>query len=311
MPQYRIILNPIAGKGNAGKSLPVLKRILDGLGLDYDIIQTEYPWHAAELTEEAVMAGVETVVSVGGDGTLNEILNGLMLAKTKLKGSANLGVICNGRGNDFAFSMGIPTTMVEACKALAQKHKKKIDVGRVVSELYPEGRYFGNGIGIGFDAMVGFIAAELPLKGPAGYLAGVIKTMSIYSPAPVMEIEANGEVFSQGTLMTSIMNGRRMGGAFMMTPHSKPDDGLFDVCIASEMNKLKIMTMVPRFISGTQAGDSHIRYLRTDKINVKAIKGTIPAHADGETLCTTGLEISAELLSQQIDLIIRPTDQTK
>jgi diacylglycerol kinase (ATP) len=311
MPQFRIILNPTAGKGTAGKALPKIKAALDSYQLDYDIIQTEHPWHAAELAEKAVAEGVETVVSAGGDGTFNEVLNGLMLAKRNKIGTASLGIICIGRGNDFAFSMGIPTTLEESILALSREFKRRIDVGFVISELYPEGRYFGNGIGIGFDAMVGFIAAELPLQGTAGYLAGVIKTMMIYSPAPVMEVTADDEVFSQPTLMTSVMNGRRMGGAFMMAPNSKPDDGLFDLCIASEMNKLKIVSMVPRFINGTQAGDRLIRNLRARKVTIRALKGSLPAHADGETLCTHGKEITAELFHQQIDLIYLPAEEKK
>jgi YegS/Rv2252/BmrU family lipid kinase len=311
MPQFRIILNPTAGKGTAAKSLAQLNATLDKYKLDYDLVQTEYPWHAAELAEKAAGEGIETVVSAGGDGTFNEVLNGLMMAKKNKIGYPSLGIICIGRGNDFAFSMGIPTTLEAGCMALSREFKRRIDVGRVTSELYPEGRYFGNGIGIGFDAMVGFIAAELPLKGAAGYLAGVLKTMMIYSPAPVMEIVADDEVFAQPTLMASVMNGRRMGGAFMMAPTSRPDDGFFDLCIASEMTKLKILQMVPRFIGGTQAGDSHIRNLHAHKVIVRALKGTLPAHADGETLCTHGKEITAECLHQQIDLIYLPAEEKK
>ena len=311
MPQFRIILNPTARKGAAGRALPELKACLDKYHLDYDIEQTESPWHAAKLAEKAAVEGVETVVSAGGDGTFNEVLNGLMIAKQNKLGFPSLGVISIGRGNDFAFSMGIPTTIEASCLALSREFKRRIDVGRVTSELYPEGRFFGNGIGIGFDAMVGLIAAELPLQGTAGYLVGVLKTMMIYSPAPVMEITADDEVFAQSTLMASVMNGRRMGGAFMMAPNSHPDDGLFDLCIASAMNKLKIVQMVPRFISGTQAGDSHIRNLRARKITVNALKGTLPAHADGETLCTIGKKITAECLHQQIDLIYLPAEEKK
>jgi len=311
MPQFRVILNPTAGKGAAGKALPNIIAALDQHQLDYDIIQTEHPWHAADLARKAVAEGVETVVAAGGDGTFNEVLNGLMLAKMNNIGTASLGVICIGRGNDFAFSMGIPTTIESSVLALSREFKRRIDVGFVTSELYPEGRYFGNGIGIGFDAMVGFVAAELPLQGTAAYLAGVIKTMMIYSPFPVMEITADDEIFSQPALMVSVMNGRRMGGAFMMAPNSKPDDGLFDLCIAGGMSKPKIVSMVPRFIGGTQAGDRTIRTLRARKVIVRALKGTLPAHADGETLCTHGKEITAELLHQQIDLIYLPAEEKK
>lgn len=311
MPQIRVILNPTAGRGHAGKMLPQLISTLNSLQLDYEICQTCYPWHAAELAEEAILNKIETVVSAGGDGTFNEVLNGLMLSKLNQLGSANLGVICVGRGNDFAFSMGIPTTLLGGCQALQRGFKRRIDVGRVTSELYPEGRFFGNGIGIGFDAMVGFFASEMPFGDFGDYLAGAIKTMIVYSPVPIMEISMDDEVITQPSLMVSIMNGRRMGGSFMMAPKSRPDDGLFDLCLASEAGKIKILQMLPRFIKGTQEGDSMIRFLQSRKVTVKALRGTLPAHADGETLCTHGKEITAEILHHQIDLIYLPEEERK
>ncbi|MCE1252570.1 MAG: diacylglycerol kinase family lipid kinase [Anaerolineae bacterium] len=311
MPQIRVIVNPTAGKGHAAKLIPQLKSNLNLHHLDYEICQTEYPWHAARLAEEAILAGTETVVSAGGDGTFNEVLNGIMISKTNGLGSARLGVICIGRGNDFAYSMGIPTGIDEGCLALAQGQTRRIDIGRVTSDLYPEGRYFGNGIGIGFDAMVGFLASEMPYGGMFAYLAGALKAMMIYSPAPVMEVTLDDEVVTQPGLMVSIMNGRRMGGAFMMTPQSQSDDALFDVCIAGAAGRLKILQMIPRFIQGTQAGDPMIKLTRTRKVSVRAIQGSLPAHADGETLCTAGKEIKAEILPQQIDLIYLPKEEKK
>lgn len=311
MPQIRVIVNPIAGKGRAAQLIPQLKSNLDQLKLDYEICQTDYPWHAAELAEEAILNKVETVVAAGGDGTFNEVLNGLMLSKSNGLGSAKLGVICIGRGNDFAFSMGIPTDIENACLALAQGTTRCIDIGRVVSELYPEGRFFGNGIGVGFDAMVGFLAAEMPYSGVFAYLAGALKTMMIYSPAPVMEISTDDEVITQATLMASIMNGRRMGGAFMMAPQSHPDDGLFDLCLAGAAGRLKILQLIPRFIQGNQAGDPLIKFIHSKKVTVRAIQGSLPAHADGETLCTAGKEIKVEILPQQIDLIYLPKEENK
>lgn len=308
MTRYKIILNPTAGKGAAGRSIDLVKTCLEEHHIEYDLVLTEYAWHAAELTEKAIIEGYDVVVAVGGDGTLNEVLNGIMLSRQNGIGDAALGMIPIGRGNDFAFGMGIPIEVSESVKVLAGGFRRKIDVGWVTSELYPEGRFIGNGIGIGYDAMVGFINAKQKLGGFPGYLVAALRTMYIYQPAPVMEIEmsTNGAVLktiTQPSLMVSIMNGRRMGGGFMMTPDSLSDDGLFNLCIVHDMNKPSIIALIPRFFSGTQAVHPAVQTGQAEKITVRALQGTLPAHGDGETLCVEGKEISIKIIPQAIELV--------
>ena len=211
--KFKIIVNPAAGKGVAGKSIPNIEEELKRFQIDYEIVLTEHPWHAALLAKNTIQEGFTKIAAVGGDGTCNEVLNGIMLAQNEGIGTATLGVIPIGRGNDFAFSMGIPTELSTSIETLSKGFSKKIDVGFVRGELYPEGRYFGNGVGIGFDAMVGFIAAELNLSGFLAYLVSALKTMKIYKPAPTIRLEMDGqETTEYSYLMVSIMNGRRMGG---------------------------------------------------------------------------------------------------
>ena len=109
MPKYKIIINPVSGKGTGKDHIPGIEQVLKELGLDYDLVTTERVGHAIELTREAVAAGYDVVVAGGGDGTCNEVINGLMRAKAAGLGTAAMGVISIGRGNDFAFSMGLPT----------------------------------------------------------------------------------------------------------------------------------------------------------------------------------------------------------
>ena len=149
MHKYCLIVNPLAGKGSALKAIPEIESLLNGLGLDYDIILTEYPGHAIQLAKDAGSNGYQTVVAVGGDGTANEVINGLMQDVEAGNLSANLAVLPVGRGNDFAFGMGVPQDLEEACKALAEAKTRKIDIGLVKGGDYPDGRYFGNGVGLG------------------------------------------------------------------------------------------------------------------------------------------------------------------
>ena len=304
--RYRLVVNPTAGGGMASRVVPTIERMLREHGVTFDLVFTERPWHAAELARKAVQDGVDVVVAVGGDGTSNEVLNGLMRAKEAGVGTAALGVLCVGRGNDFAFGAGVPHALDEGCAALAADHRRTIDIGRVDGESLPEGRFFGNGIGIGFDAVVGFEAAKLKrLRGFLGYFVAALKTIFLYYRAPLTRIEYEGQTIEQKSLMVSVMNGRRLGGGFMMAPDARIDDGRFDLCIASQVSRLGILALIPRFMKGTQANRPSIKTWQTAQITVTALDGVLPAHADGETLCIEGKRLTMEVLPRRIEVLCR------
>lgn len=301
MKRYKIIVNPISGRGGGEQSIPRIEQLLTEHQLDYELVRTGQPWHAADLAREAAESGFDCVVAAGGDGTANEVINGLMWAG---KEGVYMGVLSVGRGNDFAYSMGVPAGLAEGCQALAQGKARRIDVGRVTGGLYPQGRYFGNGVGIGFDAVVGFEALKMKrLHGFASYLVAALKTLLFYYQAPRVRIAFDGQTLQESALMVSIMNGRRMGGGFMMAPESESDDGMFDLCVAREVSRPAILGLIVRFTQGSQASHPAISFHRTRRLEVTALQGVLPAHADGETLCTEGQELVLELLPRQIDLI--------
>jgi len=305
LKRYRLIVNPAAGGGLAEQNVPHIERALTAEGLAFDVVRTAYPRHAIELTEDAVRDGVAVVVAVGGDGTMNEVLNGLMHAKQEGIGDSALGVLCVGRGNDFAFGVGVSQDIDSACRDLARDVRRTIDVGCVTGGLFPEGRFFGNGVGIGFDAVVGFEAKKLKrLRGFAGYLVAALKTIFLYFQAPLVQLCIDGEEHELRTLMISVMNGRRMGGGFMMAPSSSPDDALFDLCVAQEVGKAGIFALIARFMKGTQATHPAILTRRAREVLATAKEGSLPAHADGETLCTEGEELSLRILPAQIQVVV-------
>lgn len=304
MSRYRIIVNPTSGRGAGLAAVPQIKQYLDEQGWSYEICLTERPWHAAELAQEAVAAGCDVVVGAGGDGTANEIINGLMWAQKAGRGSAALGMLAVGRGNDFAFSMHIPAGLDAGCQTLAEDHREKIDIGWVSGGDYPQGRYFGNGIGVGFDAVVGFEALKMTrLTGFPSYLVATLKTLFLYYRAPLVQIVHDQDSLTLPALMVSIMNGRRMGGGFMMAPDSSNADGLLDLCIVRQVSRGRILTLIPHFLKGTQGSQEPITTLRARRVEVTAVEGILPAHADGETLCTQGDRLAVELLPAQLELI--------
>ena len=305
MTQYQIILNPIAGRGSGERAYPLIESRLRTLGLDFVMRRTECPGHAIDLAEQTALDGCDVVVSVGGDGTANEVLNGLARARLNGGGTAAMGVISVGRGNDFAYGAGAPRELEAACQALLSGQRRWIDVGFVQGGDYPQGRYFGNGVGIGFDAVVGFEALKLKrLHGFPSYIVAALKTIFLYFHAPTLRIEFGDQAITQPSLLVSVMNGRRMGGGFLMAPEGLMDDGLFDLCIAGQVSRPAVFGLIPRFMQGSQAGHPAIRTARTDKLTVTAVKGSIPAHADGETLCTAGQRLDLKILPGLLEFII-------
>src|SRR4030065_953907 len=177
-----------------------------------------------------------------------------MVAKDEGSGESTFGVISVGEGNYVAFGVGVPPGLEAGCRVLAQGHTRTIDVGRVAGGVYPEWRYFGNGVGIGFDAGVGFEALKLKrLHGFLAYLVAALKTIFLYYRAPLVEIDFVGQILKQPALMVSIMNGRRMGGGFMMAPKADTNDGLFDLCIARQVGRARVLSLIPPLPTGDQA----------------------------------------------------------
>jgi YegS/Rv2252/BmrU family lipid kinase len=305
MTRHLIIVNPVSGRGAGERSLPRLRELLGGEGLDYELVRTERPMHAVELARAAAAGGVDVVVAAGGDGTANEVINGLLSAQNAgVHSSPAMGVLCVGRGNDFAFGAGIPKDLEEGCRALAVGIRKKIDVGLVRGGLFPDGRYFGNGVGVGFDAVVGFEALKMKrLHGFASYIVAALKTIFLYYRAPLVRIEYDGTSETVPALMVSVMNGRRMGGGFMMAPAGQTADGLFDLCLARQVSRMGILGLIPRFMKGTQGTHPAIKAARARSIRVTALEGVLPAHADGETLCIDGKELSLEILPARLEVI--------
>jgi diacylglycerol kinase (ATP) len=304
LPRSLLIVNPISGRGFAGRSLPSMEQELKKYQIEYKLALTERPWHAAELAEQGAREGYETVMVASGDGTANEVLNGLMRARLAGFDKTAMGQIAVGTGNDFAYGMGIPSGVEACCKVLAENHRRRMDVGIVKGGDYPEGRYFGNGVGIGFDAATGFVAARIRwTRGLLLYLIAAIETIFIYYKAPSVKLVYDDNEMTISPLMLSIMNGRRMGGGFFFAPNGDPGDGSLDLCIARSASQLRIFGLIPYFMKGTQATQKEVTMTRAHTVKVTALDGTLPVHCDGETVCFEGKELSVELFPAQIEFI--------
>jgi len=303
---YKVIANPAAGDGAGSQAIPKIQRILTGLGLNFDLVISEHPGHGIDLARKAVLDGSDVIVVVGGDGTANEAINGMMAAEKAGAAPVALGMIGAGRGNDFADTMGVPSDLEVACQYLAADRRHKIDIGQVFGGNYPQGRYFGNCVGVGFDAIATIEADKLPrLGGFLSFLIAVLKTMIFYNKAPVSTVHYDGKVLTQPSLMISITNGRRLGGGFIMAPDARPDDGRFNLCIAHETSRLRIIRLIPHFLRGTQAGQKEITTGSASQITITSVAGPLPAQVDGEILSIDGRRLEIELLPRRLEIIGR------
>jgi YegS/Rv2252/BmrU family lipid kinase len=271
-----------------------VRRCLEAEGIDFDLVRTKGPWHAARLAEQAVKDGFETVVAAGGDGTVNEIINGLLAASQGGTGP-KIGVIPAGSGSDFASGIGLPTDLQEACRHIARGQNKTIDIGRVtVAGQKP--RYFGNVVGVGFDGAVLIETLKMKrLRGLTLYLLAVLKTIFLNFEAPMTTVAYDGQEMVLPAMLVSVTNGPREGGGFVIAPEARPDDGLFDVCIARDVDRLTILRLLPHFLKGTHVDLDPITMVQAQQVTISSPEGLI-AHVDGEVLCTDAPWIRCEIL---------------
>lgn len=295
--RFFIIVNPAANRGAALQSWRQAQAVLDRAGAHYELVSTDRPGHAARLAEQAAMAGWPAVVAVGGDGTINEVVNGLMRAAGSGP-TIPLGIIGLGSGNDFLRSLDLPRQQPAAgAQRLLAARRRLVDVGCVGE------RYFTNGVGVGFDARVAIEAQRVQrLRGMAIYLWALLKALRFHRTPPVRVVLDGEEVASRRLTLVSVTNGGCYGGGFWICPDAQLDDGLFDVCVADELTVLNILGFVPRVMRGTHVGRPGVHMYRARQVHLSSPE-PLPVHADGEILTDAAHELRFELLPGRLTVL--------
>lgn len=309
-PTILIILNPTAAKGKARKAIPSIQRIFSSFSSPdtFEIVLTDHAWHAAELAEQAAIEGVRIIVAAGGDGTIQEVVNGLMAARHILPAYSSLpvlGVIPIGRGNDFAFVAGIPRNLQDACELIVMGGRNSFDIAKVMGGDVPEGRFFTNGVGIGFEPMVNHLASKFKrLSGVPSYMVALIKILRRYPKALPMDLVINGVPRKIMSQQVSICNGKRMGGSFLLGPDADIHDGALNLCyIDGPVSGLKILHLVMLFFQGKQSQDAKVRMELIHDIAIMADSPGIVCHADGEMISLGTDQVSIRLYPGALEMI--------
>lgn len=267
--KYMLIVNPEAGSGKTMKVLPQIENILRTKKVKYEFHFTQEPMHATELVKE-IGNQFDVLVSVGGDGTINEVINGVPDFKLPF------GMIPIGTGNDFARSCSIPYDSIEEAVQILLNHDvKNIDVGEV------KGRKFVNVLGMGFEGQVNWNARKIQfIKGTLRYILGIGYTLFAYKKIP-MKLTLDGKIFDDDIYLVSIGNGWNVGGGLQLTPTAKLDDGVFDVCYVKDISKWRIISNFSKLTKGTINELEEIEIFQAKHVKVESTVN-IPFHFDGE-----------------------------
>ncbi len=283
----KLILNPNADMGNAWKLASDLRPIVDEFG-GADWAGTVYPTHAIDLAKQAATEGYELVIAAGGDGTVHEIINGLMQLPQEKR--PRFGVVPLGSGNDFAHAIGIDKPPSEALRQVLTGKPRRIDIGLIEDDL---GRreYWDNTLGIGFDATVTIRTHTLPIiRGFLMYFTAVIQTIALNHEAPRMQIKTDQEAWEDEIMMMVVCNGPREGGGFLVAPDAIVDDGLFHYATICKVSRPMMLRLVPEVMNGTHGRFEQIRMGTLRQMEVQA-DAPLRIHIDGEIFAGFGRDV--------------------
>jgi len=305
--KIKLILNPMADMGRAWNAARDLRSIVNASQDKISWSGTVYPGHAIELARQAGEEGVDLVVALGGDGTVHEVVNGLMQVEAARRPA--MGIVPVGSGNDFAYANNIPVNPKEAMALIIQKSKTQpIDLGLMTDE---KGRqeYIGNVLGIGFDTLVTIRSHKLPVvQGFLMYFIAVLQTILANSSAVKMKIESDGRTWEKEIFMLVLANGPREGGGFITTPNSKPDDGILEYMIADKVSRLIQFRLLPEFIKGTQEKFKEIEIGEFKKLSLTA-DAPLYIHIDSEIYTNFGSNLrglSVEVVPNALQVVKSP-----
>jgi diacylglycerol kinase (ATP) len=294
MKRIKVILNPYANRWRAGSRVDEVRAALAAADLQPDIIQTEKPREAIALAETAVTEGYDAVIAAGGDGTLNEVANGLLRAAGEYP-TMPFGVMPIGTANDFSDMVGLPRDLNAAAQIIAAGQMRQIDAGRV------NDYFFINNCAVAMEPMITIENIRMKrLSGELRYVVALVKGL-IKLKAWQMQVRWDDGGHDGPAYLLSVCNGPRTGG-FYMAPDAAVDDGLFDFVFAPEVPKLTVLTILVKLFRKTHIFHPQVVYGRTRHIHITSSPGT-PIHADGEIIAEAATQIEYQILPGKLTLL--------
>ena len=298
MSSTLLIINPAAGHGRGARLAGQATADVRLSWPEAEVVRTTEPGNGTTIARRAAEAAVETILVLGGDGTMHEVANGILQAEVPSRPA--IAALPVGTGNDFARLTGTQGLgLAPALAALEPRRQRYIDVGRAWDE------YFINSLGV---ALAGEVACRVNrmerLGGLSAYLLGVLQTMWSYTPMHLTVVSDEGEVLSEECLALEVGNGSTSGGGFRLNPDARPDDGMLDFCFIRPLGKLDLLTKLPRAIRGRHVGLSQVTMGRSSRLTIRAKDQPLRAHFDGEYRSPGSREITIVTVAKALPVLV-------
>lgn len=286
-PEAVLIINPTAGRGKAGRSEDAIRTLLGERGAGWQWQHTEKSGDAQRMAHAAAQAGVQRIIAVGGDGTLHEVVNGV------LGTGASVGLIPFGTGNDFARGIGLHGSLERACAAVVGGVTRPMDVGVIEGEGTNGLKHFLVLSGTGFDARTAQTvnAGIRFLSGPLAYVWGAVQTLRKFSPFALTLTLDDEPARKLSCMFVSFANVETTGGGMKIAPGARPDDSCLDICLVGAVSKLTLLYQLTQVFSGSHVKHPAVTLLRARTIRVEADPPQ-PLLIDGEVCGTTPATVS-------------------
>ena len=308
--KWLVIVNPKASVGKCEKDWPQIKQLLVNEGIEFDSVLTEYPQHAIEIVRNAIVEkGYRKFIAVGGDGTNNEVINGIFTQDQVPSNEITMAALPIGTGNDWQRTFDIPLEYDKVIKIIKAGHTFAHDIGKLT--YYNDGdsktRFFLNAAGTGLDEMVCHSTNEMKQKGKGGtvrYLISLVKCILTYKVTRVQLTVDDELVFDDNILSLSLGNCRFNGGGMMMMPHAVPNDGLFDITVIKKVSIFKFAANVKNLYDGSFIEKiNEVQTFRGRKVRIVSIPPhSLKVETEGENLKNSPFDF--EMLPKAINTIV-------
>jgi len=294
--RVRLIFNAQAHRGHAWETASALRAIAAQYP-EAEWAPTEYPSHATE-------QGYDAVAAIGGDGTANEVINGLMRFPPERR--PGLALVPTGSGNDFSCAVGISPDSAAAMHRVFTGSPRWIDLGQV-TDGSGRTQYSGNALGIGFDANMTFHSYRITyLHGFSIYLWAVIQTIILNHNAPRMSLTIDGQRTDEEALLLTFCNGRREGGGFVVAPDAVPDDGLLHYTLVRKVSRPMMFRLIPEFMKGTHGRCKQVRLGTFRQVELNSDR-PLTIHIDREVFAgfdSNVLELKVQVVPASLQVIV-------
>ncbi|WP_340113270.1 diacylglycerol/lipid kinase family protein [Maribellus mangrovi] len=303
--KWTVILNPHAGGNKGRQDQNEIEKHLKTKGFQYDLLISEYPKHAILLAQNANEQGATQFIVAGGDGTINEVVNGIFQSNAGNKNEITVGVIPVGTGNDWIRTFGIPNSYKGSIRKIIERKVLRQDIGRITYTQNDETftRYFLNMAGFGFDALTAQKANQLKEKGHTGlwiYLVSVFRAYLEYKTEKV-KLSIDDNILEDYIFSASLGIGKFNGAGMMQAPGAIPNNGLFEVTIIKKISLGGILRNLIGLYNGNYIKDHRVSCYQAKKVNIQS-QNPLAGEVDGESLGTSQFEI--EILPQTLQIIV-------